>query len=286
MAKVSVIIPIYNVEKYLPRALDSLIAQTFRDWEAILVDDGSPDGSAAVMADYASRDSRFVEIHSENRGASEARNLGIKSATGDYVLYLDSDDFLHPQTMELTVGLAERDGSDIVTFTFDHSYRTRAMVRQYLRLPDPKPSFRKYCNPETLTTNNIFDYATEYSHPEGIEKKWAVKHCQAWRALYRTEIVRDIPFIKDICYEDFPWWGEVLLRVRKATILNLPLYFYYPNLTGLILHSNEEKKIKGLEIGIAAAEKAYSEAPKAARDAWEKNFMVPFRQKLEKKKNG
>ena len=92
MPAISVIIPIYNVEKYLRRCLDSVLNQTFSDWEAICVNDGSPDGSAAILSEYAARDARFKIVNKPNGGLSDARNAGMAVATGDYILYLDSDD--------------------------------------------------------------------------------------------------------------------------------------------------------------------------------------------------
>ncbi|MBO5696399.1 MAG: glycosyltransferase family 2 protein, partial [Alphaproteobacteria bacterium] len=101
MPKISVIIPIYNVEKYLRRCLDSVLNQTFTDWQAICVNDGSPDNCADILDEYAKKDSRFIVVNKKNGGLSDARNVGMEHATGDYILYLDSDDFIHPQTMEI-----------------------------------------------------------------------------------------------------------------------------------------------------------------------------------------
>ena len=101
MPAISIIIPMYGVEKYLRRCLDSVLNQTFTDWQAICVDDGSPDKSGEIAEEYAKRDKRFVVIHKENGGLSDARNAGMPHATGDYILYIDSDDFIHPQTLEI-----------------------------------------------------------------------------------------------------------------------------------------------------------------------------------------
>lgn len=97
--KISIIVPVYNVGKYLEQSLDSILAQSFESWEAIVVDDGSTDGSGAICDRYASIDSRFVVIHQPNQGVSEARNNGIRVAKGDYVAFLDSDDWLAPEFM-------------------------------------------------------------------------------------------------------------------------------------------------------------------------------------------
>ena len=134
MPEISVIIPVYNVEKYLRRCLDSLLAQTFTDWHAICVNDGSVDKSGEILAEYAQRDSRFTVVNIPNSGPACARNVGIERAQGKYVMCVDGDDFIHPQTMEIAHFLAVRDGSDIVSFTYDRSYRPYLMARYKLGL--------------------------------------------------------------------------------------------------------------------------------------------------------
>ena len=281
MPAISVIIPAYNAEAFLERCLGSLQAQTFEDWEAICVDDGSTDGTGALLDSRAADDRRIRVIHKANEGVSVARNTALKAAEGRYVLFVDSDDFLHPRAMEITFNLAERDGSDIVCFTYDHGYRTRLMLRHILGLPDPKRmTFKDFGDFDTLVTDDIFAHASEYSHPgEGL---WT-KHCQPWRCLYRKEMVEGIDFIPGIIYEDFPWWSEVMLRIRKATLTDLPLYFYYPNRRSYIFSSREDFKIQSLQTAITAAEKVYTDVDTDRKERWERQFLRPFREKLKKK---
>lgn len=280
---VSVVVPIFNAEAFLRRALNSILSQTHKDWEAILVDDGSTDGSGRIAEEYAQRDIRFKVIHKENSGQSDARNLGMQHIAGEYLLFLDADDFLHPQLMSLCLEAIQRDGSDIVCFTYDHAYRTMGLVKQFLHLDAPKPHYKFYKEPPYLVTDNIFDYATEHSNPKNIDKRWAVKHCQAWRCMYKTYAVHDIKFIPGIIYEDFPWWSEVLLHIKRCTILNLPLYFYSPNPQSDILSTSQTHKIESLRKAIEAAKNIYASAPEAKRLAWERNFLTPFEEKLRKK---
>ena len=282
---ISVIVPIYNVESYLPRALDSILSQTYKEWEAILVDDGSTDGSSRIADEYAARDHRFTVIHQPNGGLSDARNTGMEHISGEYLVFLDADDFLHPQLMELCLEASLRDKSDMVCFTYDRIYRTFGIIRHFLHLGDPTPHFKYYKQPPYLVTDNIYDYATEYSSPKDIDKRWAVKHCQVWRCMYKTYAIRGIKFIKGINYEDFPWWSEVLLHIHRCTILNLPLYFYYPNPLSYILSANQSHKIDSLRKGIEAAKQVYATAPEAKRNAWKRNFLFPFEQKLRKKES-
>ncbi len=98
--RLSIIIPVYNVEPYLRECLDSVLQQTFSDWEAVCVDDGSTDGSAGILQEYASRDNRIKVITKPNGGLSSARNTGLNNAIGDYILFLDSDDWIEPNTLE------------------------------------------------------------------------------------------------------------------------------------------------------------------------------------------
>ena len=102
MPKISVVLPIYNVEKYLRRCLNSLLNQTFTDFEAICVNDGSLDKSLHILEEYASKDFRIKIVTQENQGLSMARNNGLKIAQGDYIYFLDSDDAIHPQLLEIT----------------------------------------------------------------------------------------------------------------------------------------------------------------------------------------
>ena len=282
---ISVVVPIYNVERYLPRALDSILSQTHKDWEAILVDDGSTDGSGNIAEQYARQDPRFRVVHKQNGGLSDARNAGMRHVRGEFLLFLDADDFLHPQLMALCLEAAQRDASDIVCFTYDRRYRTLALIRHFLHLADPAPHFRFYDSPPYITTDNIFKYATEYSRPRDIDRRWAVKHCQVWRCLYKTYAVRDVQFIPGINYEDFPWWSEVLLRVGRCTILNLPLYFYFPNPTSYLFSANPSHKAESLRRGIEAARHIYATVPEEKRKVWEQNFLTPFEQKLRQKES-
>ena len=167
MPAISIIIPIYNVEKYLKRCLESVQNQTFADWEAICVNDGSPDNCHQILTEFAAKDARFKIVNKENGGLSDARNAGMQVATGEYILYLDSDDFIHPQTMEIAYAMAKRDKSDIVSFTYDRIYRPQLMVRHILKMDTdgvvPIRIKKRYQldKIKTRVTDDIYQYATE-----------------------------------------------------------------------------------------------------------------------------
>lgn len=116
MAKVSVIIPVYNVEKYLKKCVMSVTAQTEKDIEIILVNDGSTDNSGKLCDELSSSDGRVKVIHKKNGGLSDARNFGLDAASSEYILFIDSDDYIEPETIELSLNKAESDNSDIVMF--------------------------------------------------------------------------------------------------------------------------------------------------------------------------
>ena len=114
MAKISVVIPVYNVEKYLRNTLDSVINQTFKNIEIICVDDGSTDASYKILEEYHNKDNRFIIIKQQHKNAGAARNTGLKTATGDYIYFLDSDDYFKPEMFEEMLNIAEHFNADIV----------------------------------------------------------------------------------------------------------------------------------------------------------------------------
>lgn len=254
MPSVDIIVPVYNVLPYLRRCLDSIIAQTFGQWRAICVDDGSTDGCAEILDSYASRDSRFLVIHKRNGGLSDARNAGIRYSDSEYVMFVDSDDFIHPQTLEIAVGLARRDGSDLVCWYRDANYRNfQLKLCRWLGM-DPKTvrpwgMGRRYDinSVRTFRTDNLIEHCTDWNNAPHYG---TVKHCYVWRHLFRREIVSDVSFIKGIYYEDIPWWSELLLKPMKATVTDLPLYYYYNNMASISRNTSRIRKAEDILSGI------------------------------------
>ncbi len=121
MPELSIIVPVYKVEKYLPKCIDSILAQTFRDFELILIDDGSPDNCGAICDDYAARDSRIKVIHQENAGVSAARNAGLDIAAGTYLGFVDSDDWIEPEMYETMIATAKEKNVDVVVCGFRYT---------------------------------------------------------------------------------------------------------------------------------------------------------------------
>ena len=287
--EISVILPAYNVEPYIARCLKSLQAQTFQDWEAICIDDGSTDGTPQILDGFAAQDPRIQVIHQANAGVSAARNRAVQLVRGRYCLLVDSDDFLHPQLMEICHRFAERDRSDLVAFTYDRAHRSELLRLRAKHLPEPETIPFKTYRIEDIRSRkaeDIFDWATEYAVMGLLRQKgeWTVKHCQPWRCLYRTDIIRDLRFPEGVIFEDLPWWGEVLLRVKAATVLNLPLYYYNPTPGSLIIGAELQKQVDSLREVIRLSEEHYkTHATPHQQMIWEREFLSSFRKKLRKR---
>ena len=131
MPEISVIVPVYNVEKYLRECLDSVQAQTFSDFEVICVNDGSTDGSPAILAEYAAKDLRIKIVHQENSGLSDARNTGMSFAQGKYLYFLDSDDWIEPDTLEVCHNTAEENQLDELIFNRIEFYENEDMENMF-----------------------------------------------------------------------------------------------------------------------------------------------------------
>ena len=229
-SKISIIIPMYNVERYIRRCLDSVLNQTFSDWQAICVDDGSPDKSGAIAEEYAARDKRFIVVHKKNGGLSDARNVGLTKVKSKYVMFLDSDDCIHPQTMEIVYNIAERECVDIVSFKNIMDVPSSCMPDWFANSYDVQNTLYKLVNNELLIATN---------RDKGFNSWW-VQQCVVWAHLYRFDFIKNIKFQKDIhILEDFAFWSCVLFNHPKAAIIKLPLYSYTTNPES-ILHTAKE----------------------------------------------
>ena len=207
--KVSVVIPVYNVKPYLERCVQSVLHQSFKDLEIILVDDGSTDGSGEMCDQTAKRDSRIVVIHQKNQGLSGARNTGIKKAKGEYIVFLDSDDeWLHPDGLEL---LLQGDMADLIVFK-------RVDIKEgdlYITSADYELNAIKRLH----DTQDIFTYMV----------KSQMLQISACFLLIRRQILIDnnIYFPCGIISEDVFWTMHLWQHVTSARFTNLDLYGYH-----------------------------------------------------------
>ena len=263
---VTVIIPVYNVERYLRRCLDSVMRQTFQNWQAICVNDGSPDNSLEILQEYAARDPRFEIINKKNGGLSDARNVGMKYAKGDYILFLDSDDFIHDQTLELMLATIKSKRADMAMFNFDVPFykHLKMLLDKNKDISDLVPTSRrkvyKVNKFSKFVTKNILTHCTERNRSLWLRRPAHVrKHCYPVLALYKRELIKDIPFIKGIIIEDFPWWVSVLHKKPKTVITKLPLYFYIPNASSILNSSKSLFMAKSIATGLRASYDLYSQ---------------------------
>lgn len=204
----SVIVPVYKVEKYLRQCLDSIINQTYKNLEIILVDDGSPDNCGKICDEYAKKDNRIKVIHKENGGLSSARNIGTQIAQGSYIAYVDSDDWLDRNMYSELIFILEKYQLDMVRCG---AYESNGVNRKII-LPKEKYKNKIFYNKEVL-----YRYFDEFL-------------CKVvWNAVYKKNIVKGIISPDKCNSEDNYVSGMYLYRTRKMMIIDKPLYYYRKN---------------------------------------------------------
>lgn len=160
-SKISIIIPVYKVEKYLRRCLDSIIQQTFAAWECILIDDGSPDNSGKICDEYAEKDTRFKVIHQENGGVSVARNTGLNMAEGDWISFIDPDDWIEPDMYEIAYNRAEKDELDLIQWNYviekNKNHIKKHLDEKYFSYQDAEKYWLSVCWNKLIHRHLIFD---------------------------------------------------------------------------------------------------------------------------------
>ena len=221
---ISIIIPAYNAERFLGKSLDSILAQTYRELEVIVVNDASTDGTAAVIDYYASRDRRVRAVHkTANEGVSYARNDGLDLATGEYLLFVDSDDWIEPETCQRALDALQMHGADLVLWSY---------VREVGETSRPKRIFSgDQIFGETLVREKLYRrmvgcYGEELAQPENADAL-----CTIWGKLYRRELIEQnhirFPDIRKTgTYEDGLFNMEVMAHVKKAVFLDAYFYHY------------------------------------------------------------
>lgn len=254
-SKISIIIPMYKVEKYLRRCLDSVKNQTFQDWQAICVDDGSPDKSGKIAENYAKKDKRFVVVHKENGGVSAARNVALKKASGKYIMFLDSDDCIHPQTMEILHTLAEHENVDVVSFEYD---RDSHNAPDAVNFPaDKMPEFfQNKFDINKIKYKRIKNLITKSTNDDKGPCSWYVQNGMIWMRMYRKDLLSGLQFDTNMrVFEDTLFLSRVLLRRPNAIITRLPLYYYTVNATSA-LHGKAQA-FKDTLVGISRVADEY-----------------------------
>lgn len=223
--KLSIVVPIYKVEPYLPKCVESLLAQDLpkEDYEIILVDDGSPDRCGEICEEYATRFDNVKVVHRKNGGLSAARNTGIEIAQGEYVLFVDSDDYLEPNVLKTLVDKMESDHLDILRFNYQN-------VNEHYVVFEPN----KFGKPFVDYRDDVCDGLTFLTERLGYG-------CYAWQFVIRREMLQGCSFKEGIYFEDTEWTPRLLLKAQRVTSTNMMVYNYLMR-EGSITQSVEEAK--------------------------------------------
>lgn len=223
---ISVIVPIYNVEKYLDRCVDSIINQTYKNLEIILVDDGSPDNCPQMCDDYAKKDSRIKVVHKENGGLSDARNAGMKVATGEYVSFIDSDDYISLDFYEILLQTMIDNDSDIVEC---------GVVKFY-----ENGKFDEYSDDQMIKNFNTVDGL------EGLINENSF-HQYVWNKLYKSNIALDIPYAVGKLNEDEFWTYQIFGKAKKVTRIYKTMYYYFQRGSSIMGNGYNIRRLDALE---------------------------------------
>ena len=225
MPKISVIVPVYKVEQYLCRCIDSILGQTFSDFELILVDDGSPDNCGKICDEYAAKDERIHVIHQENGGLSAARNTGILHSKSDWICFVDSDDFIHHQMLDNMYNTVKKTTADIVACSA-------------IEAENVPCDFEREWNP------SIECKVPDEDGLIWIKENWVYCYWVAWGKLIKKDIVQKFPMPVGRIYEDnavvFRWLHEA----RLVAYIGAPYCFYQVNPNGI---SKEKFSLKQLD---------------------------------------
>ena len=222
---ISIIVPVYNVEDYLKKCLSSIINQTYKNIEIILIDDGSTDKSGMICDEYALIDNRIFVIHKENGGVSDARNVGIKEATGEWITFIDSDDFVDDNYIEYLLSLVTENEADIsiATYTYLTAKKQITHANGELAIMSDEEAIRR------MLLNDGFDMGP-------------------WAKLYRSEYFFDILFPVGKLFEDSITTYKVVSKAKKVVFSSKSIYYYVNRSTSTVNSSFNIKKFDLIEM--------------------------------------
>ena len=224
--KISIIIPVYNANKYVGKCIDSILNQTFKDFELLLIDAGSTDNSLEICNNYKEKDDRIKVFHKENGGQGSARNYGIKKAKGEYVAFVDNDDTIHPQMYELLYNAAYNNNADIVYCNFINIYNNKYPEIKYYNYPK--------VNISEKTKDDIFN---EYY----AKMDKTIKLVVPWSKLVKKDLYNDIEFPHLKLGEDFYVSSCLYLKSSKTIFIDEPLYYFNFNVNSTSRHCFDER---------------------------------------------
>lgn len=203
MPEISVIVPVYKVEPYIHKCVDSILAQTFTDYELILVDDGSPDICGNICDEYAQKDARIHVIHKENGGLSDARNAGMKIASGEYVIFIDSDDYIDADMLSYLYENLKKADADMATCGIYEVYADR------IEKQEEEPDF--VCSGEEAFRCILRGHTIRG---------------EIWNKLIKRSCISDLEFPKGKLYEDIFYTVDMMQRIKKVAVGTKPKYYY------------------------------------------------------------
>lgn len=227
MEKISVIVPFYNVEKYARKCIESIINQSYKNIEIILVDDGSPDCCGKICDEYAQKDKRIKVIHKKNGGLSDARNIGIKEATGKYIGFVDSDDYIAPDMYEYLYNLIKQNNADISICGVQDFYEGKEFVEQLIE--------------ENIEILNKEDAIKELLNDKKIRS-------HAWDKLYKKELFDNIEYPKGRKMEDIATTYKLFALSEKIVLGKEIKYYYLQRNNGIMLSKSSDMWIDYYEL--------------------------------------
>lgn len=250
-AKISVIVPVYKVEPYLDKCISSIVNQTYKNLEIILVDDGSPDNCPAMCDAWAEKDSRIRVIHKTNGGLSDARNAGMTVAIGELMAFVDSDDWIAPDMYEHLYRRLAEDNSDIaacgVQMIWEAKTPSRALTREGNCVLNQEEAMRAI-----------------------IEESWLKQ--PVWYKLYKTALVRDILFPKGKYHEDVFWSYQAVGRAQKVSVSDRIGYYYLQRGDSIMGEGYSLKRLDAVEAKVQRCayiqERFPALSPLAVKDLW------------------
>jgi len=228
MAEISIIVPVYNVDKYLDNCIESILNQTFKDYEIILVDDGSTDKSGEICDKYEKKDSRIRVIHKANGGLSSARNAGLDVTCGKYVGFVDSDDSIHPRMYEILSDLIKKHKADISCCNYKNTYSI------------DNEEHKEITSMEVIHMNNINAVNNLY------DKDMGVKLVVAWNKLYSRDLFNDIRYEVGRIHEDEFIAHRLLYKCKKIVYVNSELYYYLQREGSIMSQMSYKRKVDRL----------------------------------------
>ncbi|MGH0429621.1 glycosyltransferase family 2 protein [Bacillus hominis] len=223
--KISIIVPVYKVEQYIHKCIDSILMQTFEDFELILVDDGSPDTCGEICDRYADKDIRIKVIHKENGGVSSARNAGLEIAKGDYIGFVDSDDWIEPDMYELLYGMCAEHRCDVAICSSQIYYSNKIVISSN----HPFIIHDRNTAMKTMLEGKLYDEVV-------------------WTKLFKRNLLEDIKFPVGMSYEDTAFTYKVIHKCKKVCFIGEPKYHYIKRDNSMMDRAVKEVKIDSVLI--------------------------------------